>query len=268
MKIIRIKDFALRWMIPAALLLLWAVLTSLGYVNQFLVPHPASVLEAAREVGGSGDLWEHLGVSTARAVGGFALSVFLALPLALILAAFPVAYRCLSLVLDFFRVVPPLAMVPLLILWFGIGEGAKLAIVVLSSFFPIFLNAYAGFSSADRRFIELAASLELTPTQHLRHIVFPQALPHVLSGLRLGFSYSWRALVGAELIAASAGLGFLIGEAAEMARTDLVFVGIACIAILGIVSDLLFLRLMECLAPWVRKDQGNGGGAILGVRHG
>ena len=253
-----VQHFCLRWAIPCVLTLLWLWATASGQVNLFLVPPPTVVIDAAFELAGGGALGAHLRVSAGRAVGGFALTVALALPLALFLAVSPIAYRSLSLLLDFFRVVPPLAMVPLFILWLGIGEGAKLAIVVLSSFFPVFLNAYAGFAATDRRFVELAESLELTPGQRFRHVLLPAALPHVISGLRVGFAYSWRALVGAELIAASAGLGFLIGEAAEMARTDRVFVGIACIAGLGIASDQLFLRLAGSLAPWARETGPKG----------
>ncbi len=119
------------------------------------------------------------------------------------------------------RFIPPLSLVPLLILWLGIGEASKVAIVILASFFPIYFNALSGFRQIDKNFTELATVLRLNKKKNFFHVKsFPGSLPSVLTGLRLGFGYSWRALVGAELIAASSGLGYLIGDASEMSQTD------------------------------------------------
>lgn len=241
--------------LPLLLLGLWFVAAQQGWLNPYLLPAPQSVWQAALELAGSGRLSEHIGASTARVLGGFALASALALPLALWLALAPRASAWLHLPLEFLRVVPPLALIPVLILWFGIGEPAKLAVVVLSSFFPIFLNALNGLRTTDPRLLELGDSLELSPVERLRHIQLPASLPATLTGLRLGFGYAWRALVGAELIAAPAGLGFLIGESAEMARTDLVFVSIFTIAALGVIADFVFVRLTRRLAPWSKDLQ-------------
>jgi sulfonate transport system permease protein len=236
--------------LPTFLLALWSALAAAGLTNSYLLPHPADIGNAAIELLSSGILQEHAWSSACRSIGGFLLTALLALPLAVLLASAPRLYRATSLVLGFLRVVPPLALIPLLILWLGIGEAAKLSIVVLSSFFPIFLNTYSGLAKVDSRLIELGLSLQLTKREGFVHILLPHALPSILTGLRLGFGYSWRALAGAELIAASTGLGFLIGEAAEMARTDRLFVGIISIAILGIGGDYLFQSLVRCCAPW------------------
>ncbi|MEF9944055.1 MAG: ABC transporter permease [Burkholderiaceae bacterium] len=234
------------------LLAIWAAITAGGHVNTYLLPPPQQVLAAATDMAHSGALATHVAASGSRALGGFLLTALIALPLAAVLAAAPRWHRRCNLVLEFLRVVPPLALIPLLILWLGIGEAAKFSIVALASFFPIFLNAVAGLRQADQKLVELAASLDLNRRERLWHIHLPAALPSIFTGLRLGFGYSWRALVGAELIAASAGLGFLIGESAELARTDRVFVGIFAIATLGIVGDLLFQWLTRCAAPWAR----------------
>lgn len=163
------------------------------------------------------------------------------------------AYKQTRLILESLRMIPPLSLIPLLILWLGIGEVAKLTIVLLASFFPIYLNAYSGFKQLDYRYGELAKTLDLNTYEKIRHIEFPGALPSVFTGLRLGFGYSWRALVSAELIAASSGLGYLISDASEMARTEVVFVGILMIAILGIIGDLLFQSALKKVAPWSVK---------------
>lgn len=245
---------ALRWLaLPALLLAAWAIGAELGLLNTYLLPPPAEVWQAALELADSGRLAQHAAASSARVLGGFVIAVGIALPLALLLALAPRLAPWLHLPLEFLRVVPPLALIPLLILWLGIGEAPKLAVVVLSSFFPVFLNTLAGLRATDARLIELAHSLALSPLERLRHIQLPAALPATLTGLRLGFGYAWRALVGAELIAAPAGLGFLIGESSEMARTDLVFVSIFAIAALGVTADALFVRLTRWCAPWARE---------------
>lgn len=240
--------------LPTLLLLIWAVGSANGSFNAYLLPPPAAVWDSAVELAADGRLASHVGASGARVLGGFAMAVALALPLGLVLGLAPRLSAWLHLPLEFLRVVPPLALMPVLILWFGIGEAAKLAVVVLSSFFPIFLNTVGGLRAVDGRLLELAHSLELKPGERLRHVLLPAALPQTLTGLRLGFGYAWRALVGAELIAAPAGLGFLIGEAAEMARPEQVFVGIFAIALLGVVADFVFVRVARWCAPWAAVE--------------
>ena len=147
--------------------------------------------------------------------------MFVAIPLAYFFYYSPASEKRAKLLLEALRFIPPLSLIPLLILWLGIGEAAKLSIVFLASFFPLYL--------------------------------IPASLPNIFTGLRLGFGYSWRALVGAELIAASSGLGYLIGDAGEMSRTDKVFVGILCIAVLGVLGDQLFQLFGKRLTPWMKN---------------
>ena len=123
----------------------------------------------------------------------------------------------------------------------------------LASFFPIYLNVFSGFKQIDKSYKELAFMLRLNRMERFKHIEFPASLPNIFTGLRLGFGYSWRALVGAELIAASSGLGYLIGDASEMSRTDKVFVGILCIAVLGVLGDQLFQLFGKRLTPWMKS---------------
>jgi ABC-type anion transport system duplicated permease subunit len=137
----------------------------------------------------------------------------------------------------------------LLILWLGIDEAPKIAIVFLTSFFPIYMNTLTAVRGVDPRLHEVALVLRFTVMERFRLLTLPAALPGIFTGLRLGFGYSWRALVGAELIAASSGLGFLISESAEFARTETVFVGILTIAVLGVLMDALLVRLFSRLSP-------------------
>lgn len=245
--------------LPLLVLAVWLAASAAGLTNPYLLPSPGRIVEAAAELFASGDLVRHVAASLWRVLFGFALTAALALPLAFLTGLFAPVGDYLRWILEALRVTPPLALVPLLILWLGIGETSKLAIVVLASFFPVYMNALAGIREADGKLVELGHTLDLTRGELALHILLPAALPGIVNGLRLGFGYSWRALVGAELIAASAGLGYLIIDASEMARTDRVFVGIFAIAALGAFSDWLFRRAAARLMPW-RADNGRATG--------
>jgi NitT/TauT family transport system permease protein/sulfonate transport system permease protein len=236
------KALACALVLPLCVVLLWWALSALKLVNPYLMPSPRKVLGAAKGLVLSGALLRHLGISLYRVISGFALAVCIALPGALVFYCVPPVKNLFRGIFEFVRATPPLALIPLLILWMGIGEESKRAVIVLASFFPVFMNALSGFESIDGRWLELSASLELSFRRRLRWILFPAALPQLVTGLRLGFGYSWRALLGAELIASASGLGYLITDAQEMARVDVVFVGILCIGTLGLVFDKL-LRL-------------------------
>jgi ABC-type nitrate/sulfonate/bicarbonate transport system permease component len=152
--------------------------------------------------------------------------------------------------MTFLRNIPPLALVPVLILWFGIGEPSKLALILLSSFFPIFLGTTTGLSSVDPKLVEMGRSLGFSRMRILSEIMLSESVPSIVNGLRLGLGYSWRALVGAEMVAASSGLGYWILDAEEMARIDTVFAGIIVIGLLGILIDRAAYLAATRLLPW------------------
>jgi ABC-type nitrate/sulfonate/bicarbonate transport system permease component len=245
----RVMDGLYLGLLPAGLLALWWVLCLLGLVNAYLIPSPQKVCSAWFDLLRSGKMARHIGVSLYRVFAGYGISVCLALPLALLFHYGPGLRKLFHGVLEFLRAVPPLAMIPLLILWLGIGEASKLAVIVLATFFPVFLNALGGFDSMDGRWLELSRSLELGFSRHLRWILVPAAMPQIVTGLRLGFGYAWRALLGAELFASAAGLGYLISDAQEMARVDQVFAGILTIGFLGLVFDALLRVLAKAASP-------------------
>ncbi|MDR3199897.1 MAG: ABC transporter permease [Spirochaetales bacterium] len=241
----KLKSAALYAALPAGLLFLWWALSALKLVNPYLIPSPQKTLAAAADLSRSGELARHVLVSLGRVALGFGMSAAAALLLALIFHHSSSLKKIFHGVFELLRSTPPLAMIPLLILWFGIGEAPKLAVIVLATFFPVFLSAAGGFASLDGRWRELAASLELSFFRRLRSVLVPAALPHIITGLRLGFGYAWRALLGAELFSSSAGLGYLITDAQQMARIDTVFAGILIIGLLGLFFDTLFRALSE-----------------------
>lgn len=241
--------------LPALVLAAWALLTAAGSVPPLLLPSPGAVAERAWRLLASGELLQHAAVSMARVFAGFLISASAALSLALLIHRRPLLEETLSLVLESLRVIPPLSLVPLLILWLGIDEAPKLAIVVLASFFPIYLSSLTALRGVRTAYSDLVRMLGLTEAEAVREICIPGAAPGIITGLRLGFGYAWRALVGAELIAAASGLGYLIEDASSLARTDVVLVGILSIALLGILCDQIFGRLAALLTPWQGRSE-------------
>lgn len=238
----------------ASVILLWWLAGQAGWTNAYLLPAPSAVAVALSDLAGSGLLLKHTLISLQRVLLGFALSVALALPLAVLMSASRPARVLLDPLLEFVRQVPPLALIPLLILWLGIGEAQKLGIIVLASFFPVFLGFRGGIAGVDPKLIEVGRVAGLGRREILTRIVLPSALPELVVGLRISLGYSWRALVGAELIASSAGLGYMIIDAENLARTDIVLAGILVIGAIGLLSDLLLRLAIGRAFPWLSAD--------------
>lgn len=240
--LVMMRFFSYLWL-PALLLLGWWAAAEAELFPVFLLPSPGAALARAWQMALSGELLHHALVSLGRVGGGFLLSGTAALFLAGLVYESPFAARSSHLFLESLRVIPPLSLMPLLILWLGIDEAPKLAIVVLASFFPIYLSALTALRTTGERYLELARALRLTRSEVYRHILIPGSAPALITGLRLGFGYAWRALVSAELLAAASGLGYMIEEAGTLMQTDVVFVGVITIALLGMLCDRLFRLL-------------------------
>ena len=240
-------------MLPCVLLCLWQLACNYQLFSPYLLPPPAQVAHEAVELTASSVLLAHLAVSLRRVVLGFALSCCLALPLGIICGQSRRFEDYFWLLLEFLRHVPPLAAVPLIILWAGIGEASKLTIIVLASFFPMFSNTYSGVHNVDKKLLEVGQILHFSKWQQIRYIRLPAALEAIAVGMQLALGYSWRALIGAELIAASAGIGYLILDAEEMSRPDIVLVGMLAIGIVGTAIDYLFIVILDKLFPWRKR---------------
>lgn len=240
-------------LLPLLLLLAWQLATEKELFSAYLLPSPLKVYDAFVELCASGMLLKHLLVSLKRVFIGFSLSCCLAVPLGILCGQSRRFDEYCWLLLEFLRHVPPLAAVPLIILWAGIGEASKLTIIVLASFFPLFLNTYSGVHNVDKKLLEVGTALHFSNWQGIRYIRLPAALEAIAVGMQLALGYSWRALIGAELIAASAGIGYLILDAEEMSRPDIVLVGMMAIGIVGTVIDYLFLLVLDRLFPWRRR---------------
>jgi len=226
--------------LPLFLFLIWWLGAEHDWWNSFLLPSPANVGLAFVSAVKAGELQTHVAASLLRITYGFCIAALLALTLALFCAWFPALMRQLNPLMEFLRHIPPISVVPILILWFGLGEAPKIILIILATFFPVFMNAQAGIKDCDRQLIEVGKVFRYSRWQIFRFIILPSAIPEILTGLRLGLGYSWRSLVAAELVAASSGLGYMILNAEQLSRSDVVLMGIFVIGALGAILDYGF----------------------------
>lgn len=226
--------------LPLLVLMLWWWGARSEWWSPFLLPGPFVVLKSFINLVENGELLDNIIASVMRIVKGFSVSALFALFLAFVCGLYKPVLRQLAPLLAFLRHIPPMATIPMLILWFGIGETSKLVIIVMATFFPIFMNTVQGISQSDKGLLEVARVFDYTPPQTLRHVIVPSALPYIFTGMRLGLGYSWRSLIAAELVAASSGLGYMILDAEQLSRPDVILVGILVIGFLGSFMDMLF----------------------------
>jgi sulfonate transport system permease protein len=241
--------------IPVAVFLSWAIGSHFSLWNSYIIPPPAEVAATFVQAVADGTLIRNLLISFYRVFAGFMTALLLAVPLAVLLGMNKQWSPYVHTSLEWARHIPPLATIPILILWFGIGELPKLLIVVMATFFPIFFNSLHGVGSCDIKLVEVGKSFCMNRWQIFRYIVLPSALPSVLVGMRLGLGYSWRALVGAELIAASSGIGYMILDAEQLSRPDLVIIGILTIGVMGTLIDWTFFSLAKKVVPWREGEE-------------
>lgn len=236
--------------VPVILLIIWESVVGLGWVSAHLLPPPSELIVTLADLGQSGALFGHIGVSSLRVLIGFSIGAVLAL---IVGAAVGLSRRVEALLDPTFqaiRAIPSLAWVPLLLLWLGIDESPKITLIAIGAFFPVYLNFVAGIKNVDRKLVEVGGIHGLTGTRLITRIFLPASLPNLFTGLRSGLSLAWMFLVAAELIAATKGLGYLLTDGRETGRADLVIVAIIVLALLGKLSDSLLCWLERRLLAW------------------
>ena len=230
---------------PIIIIIVWIIIDKLHIVNNYIVPSPKIVLDTAYEMLKSGELLKNLMVSFLRVIVGFIITFVIAFPLAIFLGSKPKVMPYINPFLEFMRHIPPIAMIPILILWLGIGEASKLVVIFLATFFPVFSNTLNGVTNYDKKLLEVGEIFNFSKKDKFFKIIFPQAIPAIITGIQLGLGYSWRSLMGAELIAASSGIGYMIIDAEQLSRPDIVIVGILSIGILGYFIDYCFIKISK-----------------------
>ncbi|MFG1477967.1 ABC transporter permease [Xanthobacter sp. V4C-4] len=240
----------LRALVPAALLAVWQAVSSLHLVGPETLPSPTDIVAAFAELIRTGELQSAIPASLARALTGLALGATTGLVLGLLAGLWRIGEELSDAALQMLRTVPFIAMIPLFIIWFGIGEEAKIALIFGATIFPVYLNTYAGVRGVDHKLIEAATVFGLSHRLIAQRVIVPTALPSILVGLRYAAGVALLALVAAEQINARSGIGFILINANQNQRTDIIIAGIIVYALLGIVIDLI-MRVVERLAlPW------------------
>jgi taurine transport system permease protein len=229
----------------------------MGWVKPLFVPSPFAIVEKFIAIWNNGftgtPFLEHVWISTLRVFGAFALACLIGLPLGLAMGMSPVMSGIFDPPIEFYRPIPPLAYLPLMIIWFGIGETSKVLLIFLSVFAPVVLGARSGVKSAAIEQIHAAYSFGATRWQVMRHVILPSALPEILTAMRIGIGFGWTTLVAAEMVAATKGLGYMVLSASQFLQTPVVIMGIFVIAIIAFAFDMLVRMLERRLVPWKGK---------------
>jgi sulfonate transport system permease protein len=249
---VRVPRLVRRIVGPLAVLILWQVVCSAGVFTSYEVASPLAVFEAGRQLAEQGVLVPNLLVSLRRVAEGLGLGVGIGVVLAVLSGLFRIGEDLLDPIVQAARAVPILGLVPLAIIWFGVGEMPKIFLIALGSTFAIYINTFAGIRSVDSKLVEAGETFGLTRWGLVRRIILPGALPNFLVGLRLALVGSWLIVIVAEEINAQSGLGYLIMQAQTTDRTDIMMLGLAIYAILGLLADALVRLLERRLLVWRR----------------
>lgn len=238
----------------AALLLAWYGVTRLGWIKPLFLPPPQAVVqqfwEYATGIANDKPLIDHFLMSLFRVGAAFAAAVLTAVPVGIAMGMSRVARGIFDPPIEFYRPLPPLAYLPLIIIWFGIDELPKVLLIYLACFAPLAMAARSGIRSATSEQIHAAYSMGANYPQVVRYVILPAALPEILVGMRIAIGFGWTTLVAAEMVAANVGLGQMVLNASNFLRTDIVIMGIIVIGVVAYVFDLMMRWLERRLVPW------------------
>ncbi|MFF2483218.1 ABC transporter permease [Paenibacillus sp. NPDC058071] len=244
-------------LLPVTLIIAWEIAGAAGMLNPILLPSPSTIFEELYALTSSGELARHLGVSAWRALLGFLLGGGLGLAAGVAVGFSYKTERLLDPTLQMLRTLPHLAIAPLFILWFGFGETSKILLIAKGTFFPLYVHTFLGIRSVDDKLFDVARVLQFSRKQLIAKLIIPASLPNILLGVRLSAGVAWLVLVVAEMMGASAGVGFLINDARSFSLTSVVFVGILVFAVVGKLTDSLILLAERRLLRWQDSYKGD-----------
>lgn len=227
------------WIVPLLLLVSWQLSSQFGILSSRVLPNPVNVFKAAIDLAKSGQLFDYIGTSSKRAGLGFLIGGGIGFALGLLNGLSKISESLLDSSLQMIRNIPHLALIPIVILWFGIEEEAKLFLVALGTFFPVYLNTFHGIRSIDKSLIEMGDVYGLKGLSLFWNVILPGALPSILVGVRYAIGITWVTLIVAETISANSGIGYMAMNAREFMRLDIVVLSIILYALLGKLSDLI-----------------------------
>jgi sulfonate transport system permease protein len=238
------------WLVPITIIVVWQFLSSIGVIPTRILPAPLAVVTAAIKLTQSGELPKNIGISSLRAVSGFLLGGSIGFSLGLLNGISPIAEKLLDTSLQMLRNIPNLALIPLVILWFGIGDEARLFLVSLGVMFPIYLNTFHGIRSVDHGLIEMRKIYGLNTWGLFWRIILPGAMSSILVGVRFSLGIMWLTLIVAETIAADSGIGYMATNAREFMQTDVVVLSIVIYALFGKLADIIAKALENYWLQW------------------
>lgn len=225
------------WILPILLVIFWQAAASLGLIQAEWLPAPLTIARTLFDLGRSGELWGHIGVTTLRVLIGFVIGAAAGTVAGALTGYSETIRKLLDPMLQALRNIPSMAWVPLFLLWLGIFEASKIALIATGVFFPVYLTLASGIEQVDRKLLEVGEIFELDAKGQILRIILPAALPAWITALRSGLSLGWMFVVAAELMGAAKGLGFLMYDAQQTSRADVIIASIVLFAILGKISD-------------------------------
>jgi sulfonate transport system permease protein len=249
--------YLIYWIVPIVILVAWQVAAQMGWILVRILPSPLTIVKAAVKLASSGELLTDITVSTGRALSGLLVGGSIGFLLGMSNGLFKLSEKLLDTTVQMVRTIPNLALLPLVILWFGIGDSARLFLVSFGVFFPIYINTFHGIRSVDPDLIEMGQVYGLSRWQLFREVIFPGALPSILVGVRLSLGIMWLTLIVAETIAVESGIGYLAATAREFIRADVLIFVVVLYAILGKLSDAVTRLLERRLLKWQRQYRSN-----------
>jgi NitT/TauT family transport system permease protein len=234
---------------------IWWLLAATVYASQHTLPTPPQVVSAARQLAGSGELWGNIAASFFRVLAGFVLGVLVAIPVGFLTGWYWLARGVVEPWIQFFRTIPPLALTPMVIVFFGIGETAKVLLIFLAAFLSTVIATFQGVRGVDVMLIKAARVLGANDWVIFRRVAVPASLPYIFTGARIGLGSSWATLVAAELVAGGSGLGYLMQTEEQYYDTGAIVVAIICIGVLGFVMDRILLVAESRLTGWQERRE-------------
>lgn len=245
-----LRSFALILAPWCLLVALWYAIAYSGLINPALVPTPHAVAAQFQELLVNGRLLRDILMSTQRVLLGVMLGIAVAVPVGFMLGWYKDIRRFIDPLINFFRALPPIALIPLVIVYFGIGEIAKVAILFYATFFAGVIVMYEGVAQISPIYVKVSRTLGATDAEIFRKVIFPLTIPHILTALRVALGVAWATLVASELIAAQQGLGAMIQNASSFFQLDIIYVGIVCIGFIALTMDVALRRFSKRLVAW------------------
>ena len=254
----RALELTLAVTVPLALILWWQLAATQGWIDPRVYPSPSTILSDGWSRAAAGDLWPDVWATTRRVLGGYAIGTATGYALGLLMGSLPLIRAALEPLLDALYVVPKLALLPIFLNMFGLGEGPQIALVATTVFFFVWISTMSAVVAIPSGHRDAGQVFGATPWQMFRHVLLPASLPSVLVGARIAAGVAVLVIVASEQIAATNGLGHLIFDSRALFENDVMFVGIVCVAVLGVVFSELVRVAGRLLTPWAPRDRGRG----------